>query len=108
MQFLKTIFWAIVAVAGAIFAVKNWTLVTISLWDGIQLDTRLPVLLLITFLIGLLPTFLLHRATRWSLKRKLDTAERALADIRSPAVPAAANQSLPPAAAPMAAPPGVA
>jgi lipopolysaccharide assembly protein A len=86
MQFLKTIFWAVIAVAAAIFAFNNWTPVTINLWNGMQMDTRLPLLLLFAFMIGLLPTFLLHRATRWSLRRKLDSAERALADTRAPVV----------------------
>jgi lipopolysaccharide assembly protein A len=107
MQFLKTVFWAVVAVAAAIFAFNNWTPVTISLWNGLQLDTQLPMLLLIAFLIGLLPTFILHRATRWSLRRKLDSVERTLADVRAPATPTVGG-TLPPAAAPIAAPPGVA
>lgn len=107
MQFLKTIFWTIIAVVAAIFAVNNWTPVTINLWNGLQLDTRLPVLLLITFLIGLIPTLVLHRATRWSLNRKLGNAERALAEMRDP-LPAPQGGAIPPASAPIAAPPGVA
>ena len=106
MNFLRTVFWTVVAVIAALFAFENWTLVTVNLWGGLQMDTRLPVLLLIAFLIGLLPPLILHRATRWSLGRKLDTAERALADIRGPA-PAPTGGTLPPAAAPIAAPPGV-
>ena len=107
MQFLKTIFWAIVAVAAAIFSFDNWTSVTINLWNGLQMDTKLPLLLLIAFLIGLLPAYLLHRTTRWSMRRKLDSAERALADVRNPA-PDVYSGALPPSAAPIAAPPGVA
>jgi putative membrane protein len=29
------------------------------------------------------PTYLLHRATRWSLRRRLDSAERSLAELRA-------------------------
>jgi lipopolysaccharide assembly protein A len=109
MQFLKTIFWVAVAVAGAIFGYNNWTDAHIALWGGMVWDTKLPVPLLIAFLIGLLPAFLLHRATRWSLTRKLNTAERALADnmplTPPPAVPTAGV--IPPGAAPIAVPPGV-
>lgn len=106
MQFLKTIFWAMIAVVAAIFSFNNWNLVTINLWNGLQLDTRLPLLLGVAFLIGLVPTYLLHRTTRWSLNRKLSSAERALADVRAPD-PVVARGTLPPAAAPIAAPPGV-
>ncbi len=107
MQFLKAIFQAFIAVVAAIFAYNNWTAVTVNLWGGVVLDTVLPVLLLIAFLIGLLPTFLLHRATRWRLNRKLNSAEKALADVQRPAiVPTPTNVQ--PTAAPIAVPPGVA
>ncbi|RJF93038.1 DUF1049 domain-containing protein [Sphingomonas cavernae] len=110
MQFLRTIFWVILAVTAVIFAVGNWTAVTINLWGDIQVDSKLPVLLFGAFLLGLLPTLILHRATRWSLKRKLDSTERALADVRgyttTPAAPAAGSET-PPPYAPTAVPPGV-
>ncbi|MBA3898068.1 MAG: DUF1049 domain-containing protein [Sphingomonadaceae bacterium] len=84
MQFLRTIFWVVLAVAGVVFAFNNWTPVTIRLWSGIVLDTRLPVLLLAVFLIGLVPPLILHRATRWTLKRRLDAAQRSLDETRAP------------------------
>jgi lipopolysaccharide assembly protein A len=111
MQFLKTLFWVLIAVIIALFTFANWTPITINLWNGLQLDTKLPVLLIGAFLTGLIPALLLHRATRWSLKRKIGTMERALADVRPPEPvtrPATAPSStLPPAAVPMAVPPGV-
>lgn len=79
MQFLRTLFWVVVAVIAVIFSVRNWTAVTIHLWGGIDADVKLPVMLAVAFVAGLLPTFILHRATRWSLRRRLETAERALA-----------------------------
>lgn len=109
MQFLRTIFWVILAVTAVIFSVGNWTAVTINLWGDIQVDSKLPVLLFGAFLLGLVPTLILHRATRWRLKRRLDSTERALADARGiPAAPApAAAESVPPAYVPTAVPPGV-
>jgi putative membrane protein len=82
MQFLRTLFWVVLAVVAVIFAFNNWTQVSVNLWGGLRADAKLPVLLLVAFLIGLLPMFILHRATRWNLKRRLDNAERALADLR--------------------------
>lgn len=110
MQFLKTLFWVTVAVSAAIFSFNNWSPVTINLWNGLQLDTRLPLLLAGAFFIGLGPALLLHRTTRWRMRRKIETMERALADIRVAAEPqpSTSRQAIPPAAAPMAVPPGVA
>jgi lipopolysaccharide assembly protein A len=107
MQFLKTVFWAGVAVIAAIFAYSNWTLVPIRIWGGLEIYTVLPFLLLIAFLLGLVPALLLHRVTRWSLKRKLESAERQLATTATPPPASAPKTPLPPAAAPIATPPGV-
>ncbi len=85
MQFLRTLFWVVLAVVAVIFAFNNWTQVTVNLWGGLRVDAKLPVLLLVTFLIGLLPPLAVHRATRWSLRRRLNSAERSLAEVRGPA-----------------------
>jgi lipopolysaccharide assembly protein A len=107
MQFLKTIFWVLIAVLAVLFSVNNWTTVSIMLWNGLMMETKLPVLLIGAFLVGLLPTLLLHRATRWSLRRKLDNMERSLASATAPAVSAPSMNTMPPSASPMAVPPGV-
>ncbi|WP_293881203.1 hypothetical protein [Sphingomonas sp.] len=83
MQFLRTIFWVVIAVMGVIFAVNNWTDVSIKLWSDIETVWKLPFLLLAVFLLGLLPSWILHRVTRWSLRRKLETANRSLIETRS-------------------------
>lgn len=84
MNFLKTLFWVVLAVSLAIFANRNWTDVTISLWGDIQADVKLPFLLLLAFLIGFLPPYFLMRSRVWSLKRKLVLAERP-ATVAAPA-----------------------
>jgi putative membrane protein len=76
MQFLKTLFWVLIAVLIALFARANWTPVTLNLWNDIQADTKLPVLLLLAFLIGLLPVWLIMRARIWSLRRRIEAMER--------------------------------
>ena len=86
MQFLKTLFWVMIAVIAVIFGYRNWTPVTINLWGGLQADIKLPILLLIAFLAGFLPWYVLHKATRWQLRRKLDAAQRALAEVRAAGV----------------------
>ena len=76
MNFLKTLFWVVVAVSLAIFASRNWADVTVNLWGNIQADVKLPVLILLAFVVGFLPPFLILRGRIWTLKRKLAVAER--------------------------------
>lgn len=76
MHFLRTLFWVVVAVSLAIFANRNWSDVSVNLWGNLQADIKLPILLLITFLIGFLPPFLILRGRIWALKRRLTIAER--------------------------------
>lgn len=87
MNFLRTLFWVVVAVSLAIFANRNWQDVTLTLWGNIQADVKLPFLLLVIFLIGFLPPYLLMRSRVWNLKRKLILAERPA--IAAPPAPAA-------------------
>ncbi len=71
MQFLKTLFWVVLAVFVAIIARNNWSDVTVNLWGSLQADIKLPLLVGFAALAGFLPTFLLLRARLWSCKRKL-------------------------------------
>lgn len=82
MHFLKTLFWVVVAVVAVIFSLRNWTPVVVHLWGGLDADVKLPILLLIMFLIGFLPWYTLYKATRWQLLRKLEAAQRALEEER--------------------------
>ena len=111
MQFLKTIFWVVVAVLLVVFSISNWTAISISLWSNIVLETFLPVVIFAAFLLGLVPYFLLHRATKWSLQRRVTQLERQLGEARAllhpkPLDPAPSG-TIPPSAAPIAVPPGV-
>lgn len=76
MQFLKTLFWALIAVLVALFVYRNWFNVTVNLWSDIQVDIKLPVLLLIAFAIGFAPTWSLMRTRLWSHRRRIEAMER--------------------------------
>jgi len=76
MQFLKTLFWVLVAVVAVLFASWNWHPVTVNLWANLQADIKLPVLLLLAFLLGWLPTWLIHRARMWNARRRIDVYQR--------------------------------
>ena len=87
MHFLRTIFWVLVAVAVALFAKANWYSVPVKLWGGLEADVKMPLMLFIGFGIGFLPTFVIHRARLWSLKRRIEPLERNVA-VHSAASPA--------------------
>lgn len=71
MRFLKTLFWIVVAVLVTYFAAQNWKDVTIDLWGNLQADVKIPVLLVIVFLIGFLPTWFVFRARLWRITNKV-------------------------------------
>ena len=87
MHFLKTLFWVLVAVLVVLFASRNWADVTLNLWDDIRADVKIPVLLLVFFLIGFLPTWLLMRARLWSCRRRLEALERTRASVLAAPAP---------------------
>lgn len=76
MRFLSTVFWALIAVLLALFSYRNWTDVTLNLWGDIQADVKIPLLLLILFLLGFLPTWLLMRTRVWTYRRRVEALER--------------------------------
>ncbi len=123
MQFLKILFWCLLAFVAAVFTISNWNAVQIQLWGGLIADVNLPLLLFVTFLIGLVPTMLYNHAIRWRLRQRLSTCERELLELRSPRaetpafaagepsvmpVTPATPVTIAPLGAPTAVPPGVA
>jgi uncharacterized integral membrane protein len=84
MQFLKTAFWVVLVAIIVLFSATNWTYVDINLGGDLRLHTLLPLVVIVSFLAGSLPFWILHKATRWRMRRKLDSAERALAAVLPP------------------------
>lgn len=70
----------------ALFASRNWTDVTLNLWGDIQADIKIPILLLVVFLIGFLPTWLIMRARTWSHRRRVEALQRQHASAAPEAV----------------------
>jgi pilus assembly protein TadC len=107
MQFLRTLFWALLVGILVAFAFNNWTSVDVRLWGGMVAQTNLPLLLGIVFLLGFLPMFVAYQAMRWRLKSKLASTERALNDLRNAQTPIAPPPALhPDPVAPTPATPG--
>ena len=88
MRFLKILFWFIVAVLATLFAAKNWRDVTIDLWGNLEADIKIPVLILLVFLIGFLPTWLIYRTKLWRVQNRVSIPHRDLAEHRAEAADA--------------------
>ncbi|MBO9575446.1 MAG: LapA family protein [Sphingobium sp.] len=88
MRTLRTLFWVAITALLVAFIAMNWHKADVNIWpaDGAYLHFEWPVgiIALVFFLLGLTPMWLLHKATRWSMRRKLDSAERALASVKPP------------------------
>jgi uncharacterized integral membrane protein len=100
---VRTVIWVLLTIILVVFSMANWNPVTVTIWPGQVLDTKLPVLIFAAFLIGSLPLWIALRTSRWSLKRRIETSERQLADLRAmanrpaetPLAPEPAPQSKP-------------
>jgi lipopolysaccharide assembly protein A len=87
MQFLRILFWVLIAVLLTVFASNNWRDVEINLWANLRADIKLPVLILITFLIGFLPPWLILRGKLWRLNRRLAGEDQSRPVPPAPAAP---------------------
>jgi lipopolysaccharide assembly protein A len=86
LRFLTTLFWIVIAVLVTLFAARNWRDVTIDLWGNLQADIKIPILLAIVFLIGLIPTWLVFRARLWRVSNRVAMPQRDQPPVTDPAV----------------------
>jgi lipopolysaccharide assembly protein A len=94
MQFLRTAWWVVIAVAAALFLKANNRPVDIKIWGDIVWSTKIWFPMLLAYLLGALPFWIMARATRWRMKRKLENTERALvAATVAPSPSVAATES---------------
>lgn len=75
MQFLKTLLWVTLVVGLTVFAINNWYPVSVSLWGGLRLDTKLPALVIAAFVAGFVPLYLFHRTIAWRMRRRIISLE---------------------------------
>ncbi|MXO64391.1 lipopolysaccharide assembly protein LapA domain-containing protein [Altericroceibacterium endophyticum] len=96
MQILRTIMWVLVLVALLIFSIFNWDPVEVKIWEGLVLETKIPALVIVAFLAGLIPMWLIYRGTKWRLKRRISHLEQAAITPPPPAQPAPSAQTVQP------------
>jgi uncharacterized integral membrane protein len=80
MQIIRTILWVILTAMLVAFIAMNWTKVPVNIWpldDGNYLHFEWPVgiVALLFFALGALPMWVIHRANRWRLKRRIHSLE---------------------------------
>ena len=95
MQFLRTIFWVVLAVIVVLFCVQNSQTVQVFLWGGLYWNPPLWAVVIVAFMLGFVPALILHRTTRWTLNRKLDAANRNLTETRAVVEPARVDLNSP-------------
>ena len=71
MAFLRTLWWIVVTVIVVVFSMRNWVPVTIALFGNVRADVKLPVLLIVAFLLGFVPLYVWHRISRWRDARRV-------------------------------------
>ncbi|HEX7751343.1 MAG TPA: LapA family protein [Novosphingobium sp.] len=95
MQLVRTVVWVLVLVALLLFSLNNWEPVNVRIWEGLLLETKLPMLVLASFLLGLVPMWLLHKAGRWRLNRRINALENTVkATATAPLPPLATSSQL--------------
>lgn len=78
MQIVRTIMWVILACAIMLFSFLNWTPVEVTLWDGLLVETKVPALAILAFLLGIFPMWLYHRSVKWGLDRRIRSLENSI------------------------------
>ena len=77
MQFVRTLLWVLILVGLLVFSFFNWRPVEVTIWENLVLETKVSALVIVSFLLGLLPMWLLHRGASWRLKRRISSLETA-------------------------------
>jgi uncharacterized integral membrane protein len=85
MQIVRTILWVLLAVILVLFAVNNWQPVEVRVWSTLVWEPPLAALPVIAFLAGLVPMWLIHRASKWRLRRRIANLETTLGARALPA-----------------------
>lgn len=77
MQIIRTVIWVLLLVALLVFSYANWQPISVRIWDNLLVDTMLPAIVVVSFLIGFVPMWLFHRAAKWQFNRRIAALENA-------------------------------
>ena len=100
MQIIRTILWVLLLALLLLFSYFNWKPVEVRIWENLLVETKVPALVIVSFLLGLLPMWIFHRGAKWSLTRKIVSLENAARASVAPRKEEPAPPPPPPAAPP--------
>lgn len=86
MHVVRTIVWVLLIVILFLFSFNNWNPVVVKIWEGLLLETSIPVLVAVSFLLGLVPMWLLAKAGHWRLTRRINALENSMRAAAAPLV----------------------
>jgi len=111
MQALRTIILVAMTIVLVAFIAINWTTVPVNIWPlatGEYLHVEWPVgfIVLVAFILGMFPMWLLSRASKWRLNRRISTLENsvAAASVSAPIATSTQLGAVPPPPAPAVSP----
>jgi len=93
MQVIRTVVWVVLIIALALFTLNNWQPVSVKIWEGVYLETKLPALILVSFLLGLVPMWLAALAGKWRLNRRISALQNTV-QASAPPPPVATSTQL--------------
>ena len=97
MQTIRTLIWILITVVLVAFIAMNWgEKVPLNLWpleaSYIYVTWPIGLIAFIFFLLGLVPMWLVYRASRWRLERRITSLEHSVRLTTIPPAPAPASQ----------------
>jgi hypothetical protein len=76
MHIVRMVVWVLLLTALLVFSFANWDpTVTVKIWTNLVVETKIPAVVIISFLVGFVPMWLLYRASRWQHTRRINTLE---------------------------------
>ena len=91
MQVIRTIVWIGITVLLVAFIAMNWDRAAVNFWPietgYLHFEWPVGIIALVFFLVGLVPMYLLHRAARWRLGRRVSSLENSLRAASTPQAP---------------------
>lgn len=95
MQVFRTIAWGLLLFGLLLFSFANWDQqVAVQIWSDLVVETNIPAIVIISFLVGFIPLWLFHRGVKWRLSRRIAHLENELRSqgATDEAVPVAADR----------------
>jgi len=79
---MRTTVWIVVTAILVAFIAMNWDRASVNIWPletgYLHFEWPVGIIALIFFLLGLLPMYLLRRADRWRLNRRISSLENSV------------------------------